>query len=386
MAEFDIVFEGGGIKGAAFAGAVAVLEERRHTPRRLVGTSVGAITAACLAAGYKKQELLDLVQERSDGKLVFASFVTPPEPEDYPLTKRRFVKKLLQNVNKGLESKTANVLLDLATLIHPHLDEDRIKLYVPHLLSLFQFGALCRDREFVRWLEAKLGDKVPGFSEKTTLQQFHRQIGKDLSLTATDTSDKELLVLNHRTAPNCPVVRAVQMSMTIPFVWPEIVWQPAWDPYGVGRNARSKAGNLIVDGGVLSNFPLRLLLEKKQAPVTGQDTVGEVMGDDGARALKLGLLLDETRPAPGTDVEQEKKHMLGKLKAVQTLSRLIETMTGAWDEQAIEQYRDHICRIGVKGFGALDLDMEPFRLDQLINSGRCAMTTHLEGLRKLGRI
>lgn len=40
-------------------------------------------------------------------------------------------------------------------------------------------------------------------------------------LPAGHTHDR-LLVLNHRTAPDCPVVYAVRMSMSIPLVWDEV--------------------------------------------------------------------------------------------------------------------------------------------------------------------
>lgn len=54
--QFDLVFEGGGSKGAVFIGALAEFEARGHTPGRIVGTSAGAITASLLAAGYSAQE------------------------------------------------------------------------------------------------------------------------------------------------------------------------------------------------------------------------------------------------------------------------------------------------------------------------------------------
>jgi NTE family protein len=50
MAQFDIVFEGGGAKGSVFAGALEVLNQQGHTYRRLIGTSAGAISATLVAA------------------------------------------------------------------------------------------------------------------------------------------------------------------------------------------------------------------------------------------------------------------------------------------------------------------------------------------------
>src|SRR5215212_2042489 len=50
----DGVFEGGGVKGIAFAGAVAAAEEEAgvHEWVNVAGTSAGAIVAALLAVGY----------------------------------------------------------------------------------------------------------------------------------------------------------------------------------------------------------------------------------------------------------------------------------------------------------------------------------------------
>src|SRR5438128_2339802 len=49
----DGIFSGGGIKGLAFAGALAAAEEAGYTDwASLAGTSAGAITAMALAVGY----------------------------------------------------------------------------------------------------------------------------------------------------------------------------------------------------------------------------------------------------------------------------------------------------------------------------------------------
>jgi NTE family protein len=51
--EADAVFSGGGVKGVAFAGAIAAAEEAGYTEwRRLAGTSAGAVAAMALAVGY----------------------------------------------------------------------------------------------------------------------------------------------------------------------------------------------------------------------------------------------------------------------------------------------------------------------------------------------
>ncbi|MDP4163688.1 MAG: patatin-like phospholipase family protein, partial [Bacillota bacterium] len=57
--EIDGVFSGGGIKGFALIGALAELEERGFTFKRVAGTSAGSIVAALIAAGYTSEEIFD---------------------------------------------------------------------------------------------------------------------------------------------------------------------------------------------------------------------------------------------------------------------------------------------------------------------------------------
>ena len=55
--DYDLVIEGGGVKGIALAGAVVELERNGYRPKNVAGTSAGAIIAAMLAAGYTGEEI-----------------------------------------------------------------------------------------------------------------------------------------------------------------------------------------------------------------------------------------------------------------------------------------------------------------------------------------
>jgi NTE family protein len=61
----NLVFEGGGVKGIAYLGALEVLEERKIMAniKRVGGTSVGAINAALLALGYTLAEQKKILWE-----------------------------------------------------------------------------------------------------------------------------------------------------------------------------------------------------------------------------------------------------------------------------------------------------------------------------------
>ncbi|MEE4184410.1 MAG: patatin-like phospholipase family protein, partial [Gammaproteobacteria bacterium] len=68
----NLVFEGGGVKGIAYVGALESLGRRRILPqiRRVGGTSAGAINAALFALGYSNAATRELLAE-----LDFTSFL-----------------------------------------------------------------------------------------------------------------------------------------------------------------------------------------------------------------------------------------------------------------------------------------------------------------------
>ncbi|MCJ7516124.1 MAG: patatin-like phospholipase family protein [Dehalococcoidia bacterium] len=59
----NLVFEGGGVKGIAYVGALCVLEEKRIVPNivRVGGTSAGAINATLIALGFTNAEQRDIL-------------------------------------------------------------------------------------------------------------------------------------------------------------------------------------------------------------------------------------------------------------------------------------------------------------------------------------
>jgi NTE family protein len=77
MSQFrNLVFEGGGVKGIAYAGALEVLEKENILPdiKRVAGTSAGAITATLLALGAKSSDIADIVGHTSFRKFMDDSF------------------------------------------------------------------------------------------------------------------------------------------------------------------------------------------------------------------------------------------------------------------------------------------------------------------------
>ena len=363
MATFDVVFEGGGAKGIAFAGALEVLHQRGHRLGRVLGTSAGAISAALCAAGFTPADMLAAVGERVNGKPRFSTFMDMPTRASFRedlIERSLFLEKLaavdVPFVPEALERKFDRAFLN-ALLTNP---------FYAQLFSFVEFGGFFGGQAFLAWIQEKLATK--GIGPGDTLLAFHNKTGADLSLMVSDTTDMELLVLNHRTVPGVPVAWAVRMSMSIPFVWQEVVWRQEWGPY-VNRN---KTNNVIVDGGLLSNFPMRLI-------ATSDEKVREIMGGASpSESLNLGLLIDENLPVPGAPATAKTPVGFTTLPVIQRVSRLIDTMMGAWDSDMIRRFADQICRLPAKGYGTLEFDMQGQRLDLLLQAARDAMAAHLK--------
>ena len=359
MALFDVVFEGGGAKGSAFVGALEVLKQQGHKTRRLVGTSAGAITAALVATGYTPEELLAAVSEKQpNGKPRFAAFMDRPVKADFTPEQKdnSETMKALQEIHLPFGPEgIVNLLLDSGTYAQ--------------LFSFVECGGFFAGVNFRTWLAEKLAAK--GISATDTLSSAFTKTGVDLSVVASDTRDIEMLVLNHRTAPDNPVVWAVRMSMSIPFVWQEVVWQGEWGQYC----GREKTGSTVVDGGVLSNFPIRLIDER----------IPEIMGDtDPDGALNLGFLLDESLAVSSASGTLAAPLPLEHLRPVQRVARLVDTMMGAPDNAEMRQHEAEVCRLPVKGYGTTEFDMSDQRLAVLVEGGREAMKAHLASRQDLG--
>ncbi len=58
---FDVVLEGGGVKGIGLVGALQVLMREKYVPRRIAGTSAGAIVGSLLATGLPIERLVEIM-------------------------------------------------------------------------------------------------------------------------------------------------------------------------------------------------------------------------------------------------------------------------------------------------------------------------------------
>jgi NTE family protein len=364
--EYDLVFEGGGAKGIVFVGAMQEFEEQGHKAGRLLGTSAGAITATLLAAGYTADEMLAALDEKEGGKPAFVGFMGVPGPFTDQEVAASSIMEFLSAIDLPFVPEAIEKQLDRAVVKVLARNEK-----YRHLFSFVEHGGWFAADRFVSWLTAKLNSgqlegKARAFGGMT-LAQFYEATGRELSVVATDTAGQSILVLNHRTAPGCPVVWAARMSMSIPFVWQEVEWAKGWGPY----RGRDVTGHTVVDGGCLSNFPIELL-------VSGEAFVTQLMGAKRS-ANVMGLLIDESLDVEGSaDASLESvASEIGRLKTVTRIKRLIDTITTAHDKEVIESLSRLVVHMPAKGYGTTEFDMSETRRTALIEAGRKAMRQHL---------
>jgi NTE family protein len=385
--DFDMVFEGGGAKGMVFVGALQELESHGHKPARLMGSSAGAIMATFLAAGYDAKEMEDALKEERDGEPVFKGFLEIPPALNPDQINQSAFRKLLQNIDipmipDFIEGKLEDILIKKMSEKPPS----------NQLLFFFDYGGFYAGQYFLNWLQEKLNEGTYQLERGKwgkgnqrqfagmNLKEYYTATGAELSLIASDTTEARMLILNHRTAPECPLIWAVRMSMSFPLLWQEVVWDKSWGTY----RGRDLAGHTIVDGGMLSNFPIELFL-------SDQPHVTHIMGEKASNARLLGFLIDDALEVPDAPKLEGKigiiDQFLGgeiELQTTQRIGKLINTLTQAHDKMIIDEYNQFVVHLPAKGYHTTEFDMTKARRDALINAGRQATIEYLQthGLRR----
>ncbi|MHA0855582.1 patatin-like phospholipase family protein [Paenibacillus sp. CMAA1364] len=257
----NAVFEGGGVRGISLAGAVKSAEEAGVGFNRLAGTSSGSIVATLLAAGYTSDEMSEIIKQ-----MPFASFLTRS-----PIFNTKMIGPPLRVlIKKGLYSGEA--------LEH-----------------------------WIRQILLKKG--ISTFSDLPP--------GK-LQIIASDITNGRILVIpdgvrEYGFNPDTfEVAKSVRMSTSIPYFFDPVMLRMK------GTAARGKSFPdqfiYIVDGGMLSNFPLWLF--------------------DGQDKTTLGLPI----PTIGFRMVGHKKSIPHTIRGpFSMLQAMVETMLSAHDERYIEK-------------------------------------------------
>lgn len=199
--KFDAVFEGGGVKGVAFVGAIRKLEEEGYELQRCAGTSAGSIISALLAVGYTGEEVKEIMLNT-----------------DY----NNFLDKNISILSSGNIFEKAS-----------------------HAYNLFMDKGLYSGDYFEEWIHNLLKGKG-----KTKFKDVCIDGQSRLKIVCADVSKSTMLILpddleKYGIDPmEFEISKAVRMSMSIPFFF---------EPVKLNHN---QGTSFIVDGGIISNYPI----------------------------------------------------------------------------------------------------------------------------------
>ncbi|WP_413379779.1 patatin-like phospholipase family protein [Alkalihalobacillus sp. 1P02AB] len=294
--KIDGVFAGGGVKAFSFVGALQVMEEKSMEFERVAGTSAGAIVAALIKAGYTSEELFEILDTL--------------------------------NIEVFKDERLSWLPFTVAKWLHMY----------------FKLG-LYKGDELEAWLRTALEAKgVSTFAD----------LPKDsIKIVASDLTRGRILVLPDDLPQfgilpeKFSVARAVRMSCSIPFFF---------EPVKLYDRRNRGHFSYIVDGGLLSNFPLWLFVDKKtkkkRRPVIG---------------FKLTPNINQIPP-------NEIKNALGMYKA------LFETMTNAHDTRYIEaeEAKDIIFIPINQDIKATNFSISEEEKEELVQLGRQKTTKFLQ--------
>lgn len=199
----NLVFEGAGIRGIAYAGAVKELEAAGllKDVQRVGGTSAGAVTAMLLSVGYSADELAVIVNSTPFKKLNDGRF-----------------------------------------------------FFIGGTARLRKYFGWYRGRQTEDWLAGLLQTKTG--NANITFGQLREKGYKDLYVTGTSLNRQSSVVFSAERYPAMKVRDAVRISVSIP-----LYFEPVFlDSNGtVVRHPKNTAGlDVMVDGGITANFPIKI--------------------------------------------------------------------------------------------------------------------------------
>jgi NTE family protein len=199
----NLGFEGAGVRGIAYVGAIKQLEDQRilKNVEKVGGTSAGAIAALTLSLGYNSREIEKIIydtrlQKFNDGKFFFVGG--------------------LARVNK-------------------------------------KYGWY-RGRAVTKWIGEIIEQKT-GYPE-ITFRELHERGFKDLYVTGTSLNNQTPIVFSHKSYPDMKVKDAVRISISIPLYFEAVCID------GRGKVVDPKKAtvpyDIMVDGGFTANFPIQI--------------------------------------------------------------------------------------------------------------------------------
>lgn len=204
----NLVLEGGGVRGLAYAGVFSVLEEKNILQHieKVGGSSAGAIAGMLVSIGYSANEIDSLmlelpVQKFNDGKWGIVGKYRRFK-NDFGIYKGEAFEKWLQQL---VAHKTGNPLLTFEQLHQLHISNS-----------------------------------------------FY----KDFYCTGTNLSKQQLEVFSYSNTPAMPIALAVRISGSVPLYFEPVALDNHLQK--IKKSDSTTFANYYVDGGMLCNYPISM--------------------------------------------------------------------------------------------------------------------------------
>lgn len=239
----NLVFEGAGIRGLAYAGVIKSFEDRDIIAgiEKVGGTSAGAITACLVSIGYKSEEVYDIISS----------------------------KKFNQFNHGG-------------------------GLFVGGMIRMKKHYGWYKSKRFENWI-GELIEKKTG-NPDITFEELYQQGYKDLYLVATCLNKQKMVVLSKETYPKMKVKDGVKISMSIPLYF----GANFVDEKGkLHKKKKDRVGtDIMVDGGILGNFPIYIFDDVEESDSSGNEIREYNYGT-------LGIRIDTDEQIEKDKIDQE---------------------------------------------------------------------------------
>ncbi len=314
----NLVFEGGGVKGIAYVGAMEVLEKRGILKDliRIGGTSAGAINAVLLGLNYTLAETREILSQ---------------------LNFRRFL------------DDSWGIIRDTNRLIT-------------------EFGWYKGDY-FREWIgdiiERKTGNSEATFLEVNSLKADGKF--RDLYFLGTNLSTGFGEVFSFEHTPRMCVADAVRISMSIPLFF---------------AAKRSMRGDVYVDGGIVDNYPVKLFDRQKYVAGHARmpeyygkhnqalRQMGKTISPYVYNQETLGFRLDSAREIAVFRDQAEPEHRKIEDFFAYTWA-LVETVLNIQSSQHLHSDDwQRTIYIDTLGVGTTDFDLSDDKKNALVESGR----------------
>jgi len=204
----NLVFEGAGMRGIAYCGAIQEMESRNlmNHIEKTGGTSSGAIIALAVSLGYSGKEIEKLIGQTNFKKFNDGGF---------------FFIGGINRVNK--------------------------------------FFGWYKGKKLEKWLEKMIEEKTG--NANMTFEELHQKGFKDLYITGTCLNKQRAFIFSYKTYPSMKVKDAVRISSSIPVYFEPVLIDSSGAVYNHPK--QKKGFDVMVDGGFIENFPIHIFDSSK---------------------------------------------------------------------------------------------------------------------------